>query len=243
MTDTVTPLPQAWESFLRPYLDLEKFYNDLRNFIKDYDLIIPRREQIFNVFNYMTPADVRCVLYGEDPYPRLSSACGVAFWDREINSWHDKTNGNSLKNMLKALLVAEKLANYRTTIAECRTIAASNSLKSPSELFEHWLQQGVLLLNTALTFSDQQSKAAHFNFWQPFHKALIKALNGHSGPYYVLWGKKAQNWENEIIETVDDPSKIIKQGHPTFIHQFLKADQPDYSPFTQLSIQTGIKWV
>ena len=212
-------------------------------FIKEQDTIIPREEQIFNVFNYMKPADVRCVLYGEDPYPRLTSACGVAFWDKEINSWNDKTNGNSLKNMLKALLVAENLANYKTTIAECRNIAAANGIKAPSELFEYWLGQGVLLINTALTFSGQKSKRDHFNFWQPFHKALIKALNSQPKPYYVLWGKKAQNWENEIFKSSNNPEKVIKQGHPTFIHQFLKADEPGYSPFVQLAEKTGIKWL
>ncbi len=243
MKKSVIRLPEIWEEFLLPYFDIMTFYDELNDFVKGQSVIIPKQVQIFNVFNYMAPSEVRCVLYGEDPYPRLSSACGVAFWDKEINSWYDKTNGNSLKNMLKALLVAENLANYKTKIAECRNIAAANGIKTPSELFEYWLEQGVLLINTALTFSDQESKAAHFNFWQPFHKALIRALNSHSKPYYVLWGKKAQNWENEILNSNNNPARVIKQGHPTFIHQFLKADEPDYSPFVQLAEKTGIKWL
>ncbi len=238
-----TRLPKIWEKFLAPYFSLNSFYNELDSFLQKYAIIIPKRELIFNVFNYMSPSEVRCILYGEDPYPRISSACGVAFWDKEVTTWNDKTNGNSLKNILKALLVSENLANYQTKIAECRNIAAAIGIKEPSQLFEHWLNQGVLLVNTSLTFTDKKSKAVHFNFWQPFHRALILALNSRSNPYYILWGKKAQKWENEIFKSIDDTKRIIKQEHPTFIHQFLKADKPQYSPFKLLAAETGIRWI
>ncbi len=243
MIKTTHRLPKIWEDFLLPYFNLDGFYEETNDFILKQPAIIPKKEQIFNVFNYMPPSEVRCVLYGEDPYPRLSSACGIAFWDKEIKSWNDKTNGNSLKNILKGLLVAQGLADYNTKIAECRLIAETNNIKSPARLFEHWLAQGVLLINASLTFSNHRLKLQHLKFWQPFHKSLITALNDGPKPYYILWGKKAQNWENEILKSVDDERKIIKQGHPTFIHQFLKADEPQYSPFTQLAETTGIKWI
>ena len=182
-------------------------------------------------------------MYGEDPYPRITSANGIAFWDVEIQQWDDKTNGNSLKNMLKALLIAKGLADYNTSIAECRKIAKDNNFMSPPRLFERWLGQGVFLINTALTFSSSIDKKLHFDFWRPFHSALIHALNVQkSSPCYVLWGRKAQQWEKIINKTIDQPSKIIKQGHPTFIHQFLNAKNPNYSPFTELQHKTGINW-
>jgi len=98
-----------------------------------------------------------------------------------------------------------------------------------------WLNQGVLLVNTALTFSGKADKKAHFAFWKPFHLALIKALNSRKEPpVYILWGKKAQNWKAAILESIDDRSKIIQQGHPTFIHQFLRKEQPEWSPFEEI---------
>lgn len=236
-------LPPIWELFLKDHLNLAGFYADLSDLINESEQIIPASEQIFNVFNFMQPSQVKAVLFGEDPYPRISSANGVAFWDAEIKSWDDKTNGNSLKNMLKAILVSKKLASYHTPISECRTLAKSCNFYSPPDLFRLWLEQGILLVNTALTFSTSASKRRHFEFWRPFQVALICALNNRTEqPYYILWGKKAQSWEPIINDSMAPESKIILQGHPTFIHQFLRKEEPTWSPFTEIEKLTGLNW-
>ncbi len=237
-------LPREWEQFLETYLNANHWYMEMEQFLNTFPQVTPVPQQIFSVFKYMHPEQVRVVLYGEDPYPRISSANGVAFWDAEISSWQNKTNGNSLKNMLKALLVQQGLATYETPISECRQIAVSQGLVAPPELFRLWLKQGVLLVNTALTFSGKEHKKAHFTFWKPFHLALIKALNNRKeSPFYILWGKKAQNWEAVILDSIDDHSKIIKQGHPTFIHQFLRKEQPNWSPFAEIKTKTQLQWI
>ena len=236
-------LPISWEKFLKNSLELDKFYNLLEEFVEQYEPILPEKDKIFAVFDYMNPRDVTCVLFGEDPYPRITSACGVAFWDKEINSWTDKTNGNSLKNILKALLVAQGKAKYSSKIDEVRQIALELHYKSPPQLFEHWLKQGILLINTSLTFTNSKDKKQHFEFWKTFHLKLIEALNKREqSPFYILWGSKAQKWEQDILESIDDPEKIIKQGHPTFIHQFLDKNRPDFSPFREIITKTGLSW-
>ncbi len=236
-------LPEKWEAFLKNAIDLSAFYPQLDSFVQKAEFLTPHPELIFNVFNRIAPGDVRCVLFGEDPYPRRSSANGVAFWDAEIKSWQDKTNGNSLKNILKALLVDDGLADYNTPIAQCREIALERRIKSPQELFQLWLSQGVLLINTSLTFAGSSQKKAHFQFWQTFHQAVIPALNHRAeSPFYILWGKKAQAWTDTILQSIDDTEKIIRQGHPTFIHQFLKKEHPEYSPFTAIRDKTGLEW-
>ena len=236
-------LPAKWEIFLSGSIDFSSFYSELDSLLQKTEFIIPRPELIFNVFNMVEPQAVRCVLFGEDPYPRRSSANGVAFWDTEIKSWQDKTNGNSLKNILKALLTSDGLADYNTPIARCREIALKRRLKSPQELFQLWLSQGVLLINTSLTFAGPSLKKAHFEFWRPFHQAVIAALNNRpESPFYILWGKKAQAWESTILQTIDQPDKIIKQGHPTFIHQFMQKDNPSYSPFDKIKQETCLLW-
>lgn len=236
-------LPMEWERFLAPCFDLQNFYPKLEKFLGDGENVIPEKGLIFHVFSRITPGQVRCVLYGEDPYPRITSANGIAFWDAEINEWGDRSNGNALKNILKALLVAMGQASYRTSIAECRDIAGRIHFFNPSQLFEFWLQQGLFPVNAAMTFSSSAAKTRHFAFWRPFHAALIHALNVRGdSPHYVLWGRKAWRWEDEILKSIDQPSKIIKQGHPTFIHQFLDATRPDWSPFQELQQRTPIKW-
>jgi len=237
-------LPLFWEHFLEPHFDFSLFYENLNTFVGSLDRIIPQRNSIFKVFEYMQPQDVRCVLFGEDPYPRISSACGVAFWDLEINSWDDKTNGNSLKNILKALLVSKGKANYSTPITHCREIAKKEKFYTPPDLFTHWLNQGILLVNTSLTFSGNKDKKKHMDFWLEFHKALIRALNiREQSPFYILWGNKAGKWEKIILETIDNPGKVFKQGHPTFIHQFLDKTDETYSPFNEIINKTRLNWI
>ncbi len=236
-------LPPDWENFFRDSFFLQQFYNNLEIFTDSFATIIPKDENIFHVFDYMGPQKVKCVLFGEDPYPRITSACGVAFWDKEINNWDDKTNGNSLKNIMKSLLVHLRHASYETKISECRAIARAVGFKTPPELFEHWLGQGVLLINTAMTFSGNKDKIKHFEFWKDFHKTLIVLLNKRvTSPYYILWGNKAQAWEKDILQTIDDPGKIIKQGHPTFIHQFMDKNNITFSPFDEIVSKTNISW-
>jgi uracil DNA glycosylase len=236
-------LPNEWIYFLKNYLNIEEHNCNLLKFIKEYDFIIPEKEKIYSVFHSVNPSDVKCVLFGEDPYPRITSACGVAFWDKEINSWHDKTNGNSLKNILKALLTAKGITKYSDSINKCREAAHKCHFISPPQLFELWLKQGVLLVNTALTFSGNSDKKKHMEFWRGFHRSLIESLNKrHSSPFYILWGKKAQTWEAVILNTIDDKNKIIKQGHPAFIHQFMNKNDETHSPFYEIINKTGLTW-
>ncbi len=237
-------LPENWEAFLNPYLDLASFYEQLDSFLGSLQTVIPAKERIFHVFTVVPPQKVCCVLYGEDPYPRRSSANGVAFWDAQIKDWNDRTVGNSMKNILKALLIAHGLATYGTPLSRCREIALEQGIKGPGDLFRHWLDHGVLLVNVALTFSTFQEKKKHFAFWRPFHLALIQALNARKpSPFYILWGRKAQQWLPAIQKSIDDPAKILKFNHPTFIHQFLKPEQPTYSPFVEIEAKTGFSWL
>ena len=237
-------LPQSWERFLNSDLNLTQFYTQLDHFLEQFTEVFPERDKIFNVFYLVPPEKVRCVLYGEDPYPRKTSANGIAFWDAEIKSWQDKTVGNSMKNILKALLIAHGLATYHTPIKQCRQIAIEQKIKSPADLFQHWLKMGVLLVNVALTFSSNKEKRLHLQFWQPFHYALIQSLAQlKPKPYFILWGKKAQSFEAQILKQHQQPERIIKNGHPTFIHQFLNPAQPDYSPFIEIEKKTGFSWL
>jgi len=237
-------LPRVWETFLNDGFDIGTFHKDLDGFLSRFETIIPEPSLIFQVFREMGPAEVRCVLFGEDPYPRRSSACGIAFWDKEVEDWQQKTNGNALKNILKALLIYKGWADYQTDLDTCRKIAGDKRIKSPAELFRHWLDQGVFLVNTSLTFSGKKDKAEHFRFWKPFFDNLIERLNQRMpSPLYVLWGNHAGNWKPKIEESIDDSGKIIRQSHPTFAHQFLDKNHVRYSPFKELSRKTGINWL
>ncbi len=238
-------LPESWESFLSPYIPFSLFYDQLDAFVDEFPQVIPRRGHIFHVFHRISPENVRVVLLGEDPYPRLTSANGIAFWDMEIRRWQDKTRGSSLKNILKALLTARGLADYNTPLEQCRQIVRSHNFPEPPALFEYWLGRGIFLLNTALTYSAERDKKKHFAFWHSFNSWVITALNQRSPdtPCYILWGGKAARWQPAIQQSSNGAQNIIRQGHPTFIHQFMDKNNPAYSPFTEIEQKTGLNWL
>ncbi len=237
-------LPEIWEKFLFTPQTLANFYSDYHQFIEQFEVLCPGREQVFAAFHLTKPHKVKVVLFGEDPYPRVTSANGIAFWDSEIDSWDKPTSGNALKNILKALLVGQDWADYTTLISECRRLAAGKKVLPPPDLFRFWIDQGVFLINTALTFSNKTEKKIHFRFWNSFHQNLIQKLNGRpESPFYILWGGKATRWKQTILNTIDEPEKIIEQAHPTYIHQFLNPDQISYSPFRELELKTNVRWL
>jgi uracil-DNA glycosylase len=230
-------LVKSWIDFLE--LDAV-FFTELRNFLLQFDEIIPSENQIFAAFNRVDPSKVKAIILGEDPYPRKTSACGIAFLDAEIKSWDSKTRGNSLKHIHKALLIQRGLADYSTPLAACREASKKVRFLSPLELFELWMKQGVLLLNTALTFSSAKDKAAHFAFWQPFMRKVLSTLESKNQPHYILWGKKAQAWA-DCFE-IANRERIIAQGHPTYQHHFLSKTDAQYSPFKEIEERTAIKF-
>ncbi|MCB0277874.1 MAG: hypothetical protein KDD94_00120 [Calditrichaeota bacterium] len=239
----INSLPEAWQSALSQHINLELFFTNLTEFLDQFPVVIPFRERIFSVFDYMEPSAVKCVVFGEDPYPRLSSAQGIAFWDAELAEWTTKSRGNCVRNMMKALLIAKGDANYSSSMDHCRQ-QISDYYDSPGQMFRHWLENGVFLLNSALTFSSSTDKKLHFNFWRPFIEAVIDVLAKQDNqPFFILWGRQAQQWQEKLIINGIDENRIIRQNHPTFIHQFLDKEKPDYSPFTEIIERTQLDWI
>jgi len=242
-------LSRPWETQLEPHFDLAGFYLDLRGILSEVDpsSCCPRPGLVFRLFDRLTPEAVSVVLLGEDPYPRQTSAQGIAFWDAEIENWTDRTRGNCLPNMLKALLVARGEASYHTPIGVIRERIERGQLRmpSPGALFEHWLAQGVFLLNTALTYAGKAHKRRHHRFWREFNAAVLRLLaslqreRGNELPF-ILWGRKAQGFVQRLgLNGI----RTICQGHPTFLHQFMDPARPTYSPFSEIEAVTGFSWI
>jgi uracil-DNA glycosylase len=237
-------IAKNWELEFENYLDLEMFYSDLNHFLNRFPMIIPHKNMIFNIFERLNLQDINLVIYGEDPYPRLSSANGIAFWDNEISDWQKLTRGNSLKHILKALLIHKKIASHSDSISKCRDLCKEYHFINPDTLFNNWLRDGVFLINSALTFSEKTDKKQHFKFWHPFQNALIKILAQRKNEiFYLLWGNTANKWQKEILENHIPKSMIISQSHPTFQHQYLYRDKKEYSPFTELISKTGYNFL
>lgn len=179
-----------WLSAIKPYLD-ENYLDSLYSFIeKAYQIerCTPAKEDIFKALS-LTPLDrVRVVILGQDPYPNPEFACGLAF---SVRSGVTKLPG-SLKNIFKVACPNQNLSDL------------SGDLTS-------WAKQGVLLLNTALTFSPAQD---HYQMWKPFTDAIIKAVNDYAissgGVVFLLWGSHAK----ERASLISSPNEFLESSHP-----------------------------
>jgi len=79
---------------------------------------------------------------------------------------------------------------------------------------DRWADQGVFLLNTALTVRKGHS-ASHLKHWSPFTQQILLALNSRCDEnippaVYILWGKMAKQYR--ILLTEDCP--VIEAEHP-----------------------------
>jgi uracil-DNA glycosylase len=151
--------------------------------------ICPRPEDIF-AFARTPFAHTRVIIVGMDPYPNRNHATGICF------SVPDGTDiPPSLRNIF-ACLISKRL--MRETSAKCGNLM-------------RWTEQGVLLLNYALTTHVGRS-SAHLNLWQPFADKLISAISRElHGAIFMLFGKKAQAVAPRIASSV----AILTYGHPS----------------------------
>jgi uracil-DNA glycosylase len=97
-------------------------------------------------------AKVRVLLLGQDPYPTQGIACGLAF----ANALGTKTP-QSLKNLMKELE------------SDLPGVSATADLAK-------WSDQGVMLLNSALT-TVVGTSGAHQKIWREFTEVAITALD------------------------------------------------------------------
>ena len=173
--------------FQKPY------YQQLRNFLKsEYNsyTIYPDMYNIFNAFKLTSYNDVKAVILGQDPYHEPGQAHGLAF------SVLDGTEPPpSLKNIYKELN-----ADLGLPIPEKGDLTK-------------WAQQGVLLLNTALTVRRGSANSHKGKGWEIFTDRIIELLNGREKPVvFILWGANARSKTALITNPVH---KILTCAHPS----------------------------
>lgn len=162
---------------------------------------------VFRAFDSLEPLKVRCVLVGQDPYPRIGRATGRSFEQGDLEIWPAASN----KVALSLRCLVQKLAQSRTgraayvtpdgwskVMADARSGALP--LEAPQALFDRWQQNGVLCLNAGLTLTRYLQGGApeqvfgHIPFWAPVVGAVLRHLAARQdGPVvYLLLGGYAQ---------------------------------------------------
>lgn len=164
-----------------------------------------KKEKIFSAFIGLKPQDVKVLIIGQDPYPDEDRADGLAF---------SFGNNESAKDSLKNIF--DRLKEF--------------GIDNKNTKLTNWRTNGVLLLNSALTFCkvkeknrQEKLKEIHLRAWTPFVKKVIEKLvyTRENKPLVImLFGKNAN-----LLEMFDDDSKdkvllknnicIIRTSHPS----------------------------
>lgn len=179
----------------------------------------PVKENIFNALKLTPLNDTKVLILGQDPYPNPLDAHGLAFSSR------NKTTPGSLKNIFIAI---DKTYN-------------SNLFKTKYNELTSWAKQGVLLLNTSLTFEKKQDKKLeqkrqneNLRLWKPFINLVItKLILRENKPLVMLlWGDKAQKAAEFNIKKykINENILIFKSSHPSPLSVNRGGDFPNLAP-------------
>eukprot|EP00697_Spironema_sp_BW2_P005642 gnl/Spiro4/17866_TR9511_c0_g1_i1.p1 gnl/Spiro4/17866_TR9511_c0_g1~~gnl/Spiro4/17866_TR9511_c0_g1_i1.p1 ORF type:complete len:489 (-),score=51.58 gnl/Spiro4/17866_TR9511_c0_g1_i1:180-1646(-) len=218
-SDIASLLPEPWRDLVPIILrqpEAPKYIGPNR------DWMIPSRERTFAALK-VHPQDVKCVILGQDPYPREASATGIAFNDGLVKTWNNKFSP-SFRNIIKSVFVHYGFMSKSDKIDTLHQAVRRTNLVSPPEWFERTMNQGVLWLNTALTFSDISPSVLkqHTRFWRPIIQQTISTLltaksRANAGLVFILWGdhaRKLKEMVDQANESLKVPVEYVLWKHP-----------------------------
>lgn len=196
LINEVNNLKTDWKNIIKQNFNLQKLNQEINNEVNTYNpeiKIFPPNNLVFTAFNYFNFNDLKVIIIGQDVYHNerngIAEAHGLCFSVPKSVS-----KPPSLNNLLKEL---------------------NNDLQIPIPNhgnLESWAQQGVLLLNCALTVR-QKKPGSHYKFWKEYTDSLIKYIsNERKNIIYILLGNFAKNKKN-LIDCKNN--FIIEATHPS----------------------------
>ncbi|WP_438979270.1 uracil-DNA glycosylase [Polynucleobacter sp.] len=206
-------IPEDWRTLLGDYFESPEWQQlqaNLRAELnRDAEKICPKSQNFFKALNLTPLAKVQVVILGQDPYHSPGLAQGLAFSIPSDIPTNSRQFPSSLRNISKAL-------------------ALEGFGALPNGDLHAWAEQGVLLLNTALSVKLGEA-GSHANLgWKSLIDRLIGAL-ALQKPHLVwmLWGGHAQS-KLALIEAAPD-QLILQSSHPSGLGVY-KTDRPFLEP-------------
>ena len=185
-------LGNDWDELLKDEFKKE-YYINLREFLKEeYStrVIYPNMYNIFDALKHTSYKDTKVLILGQDPYHGENQAHGLAF-----SVQPGVKTPPSLLNMYKEL--KDDLGCF----------IPNNGYLIP------WADQGVLLLNTALTEYTSCLMWMQMKNWHILKQKIIKKLNEREDPViFVLWGGNARKKKSLIN---NKKHYILEAAHPS----------------------------
>lgn len=198
--------------------------SDYRTFLETNQGYFPKQADYLNAFKTLPRHKMRYILFGQDPYPREESAKGYAFIDEKVERLFSETGlskavnrATSLRNFIKMALVAQgDLSPQETSQEAIARLDKSGLIQTISELRHNFEREGVLLLNTALIFTQKKDSKYHIKAWQPFMHTLLNGLKKEA-PTLILFGAHAKALKRSLpLEAFE----TIEMEHP-YNHRFI----------------------
>jgi uracil-DNA glycosylase len=176
-------MDRSWQTVLGPH---RKLLDEIERQIIDTVGLTPPLNQVMRAFE-LPVQKVRVLMLGQDPYPAQGVACGLAFAHSP-----GTPIPHSLRNLMKELK------------SDVPGVSNSGDIV-------RWKNQGVLLLNSALT-TQVGSSGKHQEIWKEFVEAVIAELDqSRAGKLTCLsLGAKASKL-SQMIER----GSIVSAPHPS----------------------------
>ena len=206
-------IPSDWRELLGNYFESTAWYLLEKNLQAVLDLdpsvVRPEPQHFFKALKLCPVDSVKAVILGQDPYHSPRLAQGLAFSIPAEIAVNSREFPSSLRNISKAL-----------------ALEGFGSL--PNGDLHHWAQQGVLLLNTALSVKLGEA-GSHTNLgWKSLIDYLISALvKQRPHLVWMLWGGHAQT-KLPLIESGLD-QLVLQSSHPSGLGVY-KTDRPFLKP-------------
>jgi uracil-DNA glycosylase len=190
-------LNSDWLSHLLPYFNGPDYQRVMDQILADEMAnvrVFPIFKERYRAFELTPLGKVKCVIIGQDPYHGEGQANGLAF---SVNKGMKLPP--SLNNIFKELQ-----SEYPNKMPA--------AIESEGDL-SMWSEQGVLLLNAALTVC-KSAPLSHQNCgWEPLIQQVIATINSQcSGVVFVLWGKSAQRYKSFVDTEIH---AVIEGVHPS----------------------------
>lgn len=187
--DLWADVPPEWRVALTPVRDqLAGISAQLQEFADQGDVIVPEVHRIFAALA-MWPEDVRVIVIGQDPYPEPRHAMGLSFSVPKGTS----PLPPSMKNII---------AEIESEFGTCAVTDGDLSV---------WVDQGVLLLNRALTTCAGRSGAHAVIGWREVTDRIVEVVvEANPDVIGLLWGNSAQELQAKFAEDC-----VVSTSHPS----------------------------
>lgn len=175
---------EGWFKVLKPFIESEDFDNILK-FLKSQSEqgknVFPKSENLFRAFKVTKFEDVKVIMIGQDPYYQPGIADGLAFScgiTGKLQPSLEAIHSEIERTVYNGMNFTDNVCNADLT---------------------YLAQQGVLLLNAALTVEQgSPNNEQHHNIWAPFMKYLMDKVfcEYKQDIVFIFLGKVAQKWQS-----------------------------------------------